>query len=157
MPRCLDTLFTVAHEFGHHESADQHDEVGRVLDGDQTPDSLFEEVRAWRLAGDRLQRLGLRGGTIWAEFFVEAHQALASNAFDFEAYFWLTEKLKRMKTRCPTCGSRALSVLGEESRADCAIACRACGVRTKPRRTMAALSTYVRGTRFTGLCHCGGR
>jgi len=154
IPAELDELFTLGHEFGHHLAHGRHQRRKRRLDLDLAPDVLYDEDCAWIEASIALHKHGLRGRAIWAAFHVAASTSLTTSVWDFSRSWWLAEHLKRLKIRCPRCRSRALSVLGLESRRDCALQCRACGTHTKPRRTMRALSKAVRGTRFTGICHC---
>lgn len=154
LPASLDWLFSVAHELGHHQSHEGHDEVGRKLDYSHAPEALFEEMRAWRNAGSTLRELGMREPSMWSAFEVVVGQAVMVNAFDFESYWWLVERMRRLKIVCPSCGSRALSVSGGELSFACRILCRRCGAHTRYRRSMRALSEAFRGRRFGGMCRC---
>lgn len=154
LPRILDELFTLAHEFGHHLGEEKHKQAGRVLDCNLSDHLLFDEAGAWREARSLLRRHGLRGEDIWSLFTYRSGSSLSINLDDFAATFSLAEKLRRARVACPSCGARRLRVMGHESERDCTIVCIRCGAHTRPRRSTRLLSAGVRNGRFTGLCPC---
>jgi hypothetical protein len=155
IPAVLDRLFSLAHEFGHHQACNDHEKVGRTIDRDFVPDVLFDETRAWQRAFVILQRHKMRDAILWEALAISTGNSLCSHVQDYEAHWWLVDHMKRMKIRCPQCGSTNLRVIGEETRRDCAIRCCSCKAHTKPTRTVQALAKGFCDNRFTGLCLCG--
>jgi hypothetical protein len=149
IPTPLDRLFTLAHEFGHHQSCDVHDELGRKLQF-SADDCLFEESRAWEFAKITLNRLGMRGYALWDAFHFVCGNALMQNAEDFQKAWWLLDKLRREKVACP-CGKGSLGVFGTDSHRKVFVACCACTRTAGPFRSMREAANAIRGRRMTGL------
>jgi len=151
-PPAVERLFTLAHEFGHFKSHVRHAKVGRRVDLGSVPHQLFEESRAWNEAGYLLRYYRLRGARLWHWFAQAVGMALWLSVSDYTDYFWLTDKLRRQRVRCPRCRSRALVV--RSSCAEHALLCRACKAHTPSTRSVEKLAARIRGSRFGGLCRC---
>ena len=154
LPSVLYRLFTLAHEFGHHLSHNNHKRVGRTVDYSYPPHALFEEYRAWQDGMRVLQRLGLKKRYFgWALTLSMGH-ALAYYVAEYEAHFWLTERLGRLKIHCPFCKSKDLTVIGAEGERHVRISCKNCGTHTKRRPTVLSIDKRLKNSTFTDVCDC---
>jgi hypothetical protein len=158
VPPILDALFTLAHEFGHHLSHEDHERrTGCAVNMDRADSVLYEESNAWKLARETLRFVcGMEEGRFWGAFQLAMSVALASYTHDFAASHRLEGLLVEKSIKCPGCRSAVVAVLGLESRRDMALACLECGTHSRPHRTADAVvrALRVKTSTFTNICSC---
>lgn len=159
VPRALDHLFTLAHEFGHYLS---HQSRASILGRQQrfldARDSLLEEIIAWDYAENMLRSLGLGRG-LWRLFSIVRGCTIHTNSVDAAYQSWLENHIERFDIRCGDCGSEDLAVWGHGSRGNLAVGCTDCGVHTghfKSAQELMRHSLDLDAGRTTNLCRgCG--